>query len=89
MPLAERQARGCSIKELQRHRFGRKAEALPEEQTLLGLEEAQQVAARTKASQDETAPEGRTECGRKRRTIAEHYRRICRVSRSWSVSWPS
>lgn len=27
------------IKELQRHRFGRKAETLPEEQMLLGLED--------------------------------------------------
>lgn len=38
------------IKELQRHRFGRKAESLPEEQTLLGLEDVQQVAACTEAS---------------------------------------
>jgi hypothetical protein len=28
------------IKELQRHRFGRRAETLPEDQLLLGLEEA-------------------------------------------------
>jgi transposase len=33
------------IKELQRHRFGRRAESLPEEQLQLGLEEAEQVAA--------------------------------------------
>jgi transposase len=33
------------IKELQRHRFGRKAESLPEEQMLLGLEDVEQVAA--------------------------------------------
>jgi transposase len=32
------------IKELQRHRFGRKAELLPEERIVLGLEDAQQVA---------------------------------------------
>jgi transposase len=55
------------IKELQRHRFGRKAETLPEEQMLLGLEDVQQVAASADASQDETAPEGRTERARKRR----------------------
>lgn len=55
------------IKELQRHRFGRKAESLPEEQMLLGLEDVQQVAACTEASQDETAPEGRAERARKRR----------------------
>ena len=55
------------IKELQRHRFGRKAESLPEEQMLLGLEDVQQVAAYTEADQDETAPEGRAERARKRR----------------------
>ncbi|MDA9513108.1 transposase, partial [Bradyrhizobium sp. CCBAU 11430] len=35
------------IKELQCYRFGRKAESLPEEQMLLGLEDVQQVAACT------------------------------------------
>ena len=55
------------IKELQRHRFGRKAETLPEEQMLLGLEDVQQVAACTEAGQDETAAEGRVERARKRR----------------------
>ena len=33
------------IKAMQRHRFGRRAESLPEEQLLLGLEEAEQVEA--------------------------------------------
>lgn len=33
------------IKELQRHRFGRHGETLPEDQLLLGLEEAEQVEA--------------------------------------------
>jgi len=28
---------------MQRHRFGRRAESLPEDQLLLGLEEAEQV----------------------------------------------
>ena len=55
------------IKELQRHRFGRKAESLPEEQMLLGLEDVEQVAASAEAGQDETAPEGREERARKRR----------------------
>ncbi|SCB08325.1 Transposase C of IS166 homeodomain-containing protein [Bradyrhizobium shewense] len=68
------------IKELQRHRFGRKAEPLPEEQMLLGLEDFQKVAACTEASQDETAPEGRPERARKRRSNCEalpaHLRRI-------------
>ena len=31
------------IRELQRHRFGRRAETLPEDQLLLGLEEAEQI----------------------------------------------
>ena len=33
------------IKALQRHRFGRRAESLPEDQLLLGLEEAEQLEA--------------------------------------------
>jgi len=33
------------IKELQRHRFGRRAETLPEDQLLLGLEDVEQVTA--------------------------------------------
>ena len=48
MLLAERYERERLrqiIKELQRHRFGRKAETLPEWQMLLGLEDVEQVAA--------------------------------------------
>ena len=37
------------IKELQRHRFGRRAETLPEDQMLLGLEDVEQVAASNEA----------------------------------------
>jgi len=37
------------IKELQRYRFGRRAETLPEDQLLLGLEEVEQVAASQEA----------------------------------------
>ncbi|MEY9880511.1 hypothetical protein ABIA43_002045 [Bradyrhizobium sp. USDA 328] len=33
------------IKELQRHRFGRRAETLPEDQMLLPLEDVEQLAA--------------------------------------------
>src|SRR5258708_8537851 len=55
------------IKELQRHRFGRRAETLPEEQMLLGLEDVEQVAASGEAREDERAPEGRTARVRKRR----------------------
>src|SRR4051812_32952629 len=56
------------IQELQRHRFGRKAETLPEEQMLLGLEDVEQVAAAGEAKQDEDAPEGRAARARKRRS---------------------
>jgi transposase len=55
------------IKELQRHRFGRRAESLPEEQMLLGLEDVEQVAAFGEASDDERAAEGRKARARKRR----------------------
>ena len=41
------------IKELQRHRFGRRAESLPEDQLLLGLEEAEQVEAAGQAETEE------------------------------------
>lgn len=39
-----------SSRELQRYRFGRRAESLPEDQLLLGLEEAEQVEAEGFAS---------------------------------------
>lgn len=55
MLLAER-ARGDRlaqiIRELQRHRFGRRAETLPEDQLLLGLEEVEQTAAAEEAACD-------------------------------------
>ena len=44
------------IKELQRHRFGRRAETLPEDQLLLGLEEAEQTAASGEAENEAAAP---------------------------------
>jgi transposase len=56
------------IKELQRHRFGRRAETLPEEQMLLGLEEVEQVEASGEAKQDENAPDSRAARGGKRRS---------------------
>jgi transposase len=55
------------IKELQRHRFGRKAETLPEDQMLLGLEDVEQVAASDEAEQDKSAPDGGAARVRKRR----------------------
>ncbi len=44
------------IKELQRHRFGRRAESLPEEQLQLGLEEAEQLAAAGEAGSEDKVP---------------------------------
>src|ERR1700724_535319 len=44
------------IKEVQRHRFGRRAETLPEDQLLLGLEEVEQTAASTEAETEAGAP---------------------------------
>ena len=55
------------IRELQRHRFGRRAETLPEDQMLLGLEDVEQVAAYSETAQDVSAPEGREARARKRR----------------------
>ena len=55
MLLAER-ARAARleqiIKELQRHRFGRRAETLPEHQLLLSLEDVEQVEASRDAATD-------------------------------------
>ncbi|BDA82921.1 transposase (plasmid) [Aureimonas sp. SA4125] len=55
------------IKELQRHRFGRRAETLPEDQLLLGLEEVEQAAADDEAAAEAAAPDVRTERAAKRR----------------------
>jgi len=53
------------IKELQRHRFGRRAESLPEEQLQLGLEEAEQIEAAGKAQSEEKTP-GKARAARRR-----------------------
>lgn len=68
------------IKELQRHRFGRRAETLPEDQMLLGLEDVEQAAAYSEAAQDVSAPEGyearaRKPCGN-RGALPVHLPRI-------------
>ena len=44
------------IKEMQRHRFGRRAESLPEDQLLLALEEAEQVEAEGLAGDEAVDP---------------------------------
>src|SRR4051812_11935277 len=55
------------IKALQRHRFGRRAESLPDDQLLLGLEEAEQVEAAGHAQAEEAAPAAKTARSAKRR----------------------
>jgi len=55
------------IKELQRHRFGRRAEKLPEDQLLLGLEEVEQAVASGEAEADTVAPAERSKRATKRR----------------------
>ena len=55
------------IKELQRHRFGRRAETLPEDQLLLGLEEVEQVAASSEAEGETAAPAERARRAARRR----------------------
>src|SRR3954469_11006832 len=52
------------IKELQRHRFGRRAESLPEEQLQLGLEDIEQVDAASQAESEAIAPVERERCCR-------------------------
>lgn len=56
------------IKELQRHRFGRRAESLPEDQLLLGLEEAEQIEAAGAEETERADPTMRKERPAKRRT---------------------
>jgi len=55
------------IKELQRHRFGRRAETLPEDQMLLGLEDVEQVEASHEAESEATNPVERASRTAKRR----------------------
>jgi len=55
------------IKALQRHRFGRRAESLPEDQLLLALEEAEQVEAAQHAKTEESGPGEKTARVTKRR----------------------
>jgi len=55
------------IRELQRHRFGRRAESLPVDQLLLGLEDAEQAEAADEAKAEEAAPAERVSRVVKRR----------------------
>ncbi|HEY0293103.1 MAG TPA: IS66 family transposase [Hansschlegelia sp.] len=55
------------IKELQRHRFGRRAESLPEDQLLLAFEDIEQAEADAAANAEESAPSERLAETQKRR----------------------
>jgi transposase len=55
------------IKELQRHRFGRRAETLPEDQMLLALEDIEQAESIEAAAAEQNAPEARAARAQKRR----------------------
>ncbi len=47
------------IRDLQRHQFGRRAETLPEDQMLLGLEDVEQTAASDAAGAEQATPAAR------------------------------
>jgi transposase len=55
------------IKELQRHRFGRRAETLPEDQMLLALEDVEQAESIEAAAAEQNAPEAREARAQRRR----------------------
>jgi transposase len=55
------------IKAMQRHRFGRKAESLPEDQLLLGLEEAEQAEAAAEVQHEQADPAERKRRAAQRR----------------------
>lgn len=71
------------IKELQRHRFGRRAETLPVDQLLLGLEEAEQTEAEGIAREEVADPAKREARVRTRRanrgSLPPHLPRIERI----------
>ena len=68
------------LKEMQRHRFGRRAETLPLDQLELGLEDVQQVEAAEAAQVEKAAPDRRATTAAKRRanrgSLPEHLPRI-------------
>ena len=58
------------IKDLQRHRFGPRAESLPEDQLLLALEDVEQGEAELAAGTEAKSSAARAEIARKRRAIS-------------------
>ena len=80
------------IKELQRHRFGRRAETLPLEQLELGLEDVQQAEAAVAAEAEKTDPAARSETAKRRRanrgSLPAHLPRVEVVVDVESMSCP-
>ena len=68
------------IKELQRRRFGRRAETLPEDQMLLALEDVEQSEAGAAAETENKSPANRETAARKRRmnrgSLPKHLPRV-------------
>ena len=80
------------IKELQHHRFGRRAETLPIDQLELGLEDVQQAEAAEAAETEKTDPAARSQKARQRRanrgSLPAHLPRIEVVVDVESMSCP-
>jgi hypothetical protein len=73
------------IKEIQRHRFGRRAETLPVDQLLLGFEEVEQTTASEEADHEAKSPAERERGPRSAERTVAFCRATCRVSRRWST----
>ena len=80
------------IKELQRHRFGRRAETLPIDQLELGLEDVQQVEAAAAAQTESKTPSARAAIAVQRRTnrgsLPAHLPRFEQVIEPQSLACP-
>ena len=74
------------IREFQRHRFGRRAESLPEDQLQLALEDTEQEAASGQAA-SEQKQSSRAQGARRPASDQprQRCRRTCRASRRWSM----
>ena len=80
------------IHEFQRHRFGRRAESLPEDQLQLAQEDTEQVAAADQAESEQKSPAERKGRAARRRTnrgrVPAHLPRIETVVDVGSTVWP-
>ncbi len=93
MVLAERERAdrlAPIIREMQRHRFGRRAETLPLDQMELGLEEVQQEEAAEAAREEKADPAKRAAAAAKRRTnrgaLPAHLPRIETISQKTKLA---